>query len=134
MITLDLNVKGKSGSWYIKDEILFNAILSKNTQLIKKFIKSIHPLYKITNTLFEIVNNYVDFSDECLSLYCGLIVRTGLRDYAVLYLEGTSIDEDYMINLIDEYIHDIGERIPKEVNVCKFEINKKAFLHATKKL
>lgn len=134
MITLDLKIAGKSGILQVKDEVLFNAILGKHPKLIKKFIKSIHPLYKITDTLFEIVNNYVDFSHDGLSLYCGLIARTGLYDYAVLYLEGTTIDEEYMVKLIDDYIHDVGERIPNEINVCKFEVTKKAFLHATKKL
>ncbi len=133
MITIDLNIKDKPGKWYLKDEVLFNAIINKNPELIKKFIKTIHPLYNITDSLFDIVNNYVDFSKEQTSLYCGLIVRTGLFEYAVLYLEGTTIDEDYMVSLIDEYIHDIGE-IPNEVNVSKFIIEKKAFLKAIDKL
>lgn len=133
MITLDLKVTGKLGNLKIKDDVLFNAILCKNPTLIRKLIKSIHPLYKISKTFFAIVNNYVDFSKEGMSMYCGLIVRTGYANYAVLLLEGSEIDEEYLVTLVNEYIHDSGYT-PKEVNINKFEISKKDFLHATRKL
>lgn len=134
MVTIDLNLNSKLKKVSIKDDILFNALLSKNHKLIKKFIKSYNPLYKISDAFFEIVNNFVDFTDKGVSLYAGLIVRTGLCEYAVLYLENSTVDEEYMIKLIDEYINDVGDYRPKEVNINKFEIKRDTFLHTLKKM
>lgn len=133
MITLDLNIKGSNDTWHVKDEILFNAIIGKDKDLIRKLIKSIHPLYRVKDNFFEVINNFVDFDSNNVSLYCGVIVRTNMFDYAVLYLEDTEIDEEYLISLIDEYIHDIGET-PEEVNVTKFIIDRTSFLSSLKKL
>lgn len=134
MITIDLNIDKNLEKVHIKEDVLFNVVLSKNPRLIKKFIKSIHPLYKISDAFFSIVNNYVDFTKDGVSIYTGLIIRTGLDDYAVLYLEGTKIDEEHMLKSIDDYIKDIGDHIPREININQFVIKKNAFLAATKKI
>lgn len=134
MITLDLKAKHIDGNVKIKDEVLFNAVLASNPELIKKLIKAIHPFYKIKKDFFEIVNTYVDFTQNGVSLYSGLVVRTGLRDYAVLYLEDVPIDEEYLIKVINDYIHDIGDFKTNEININKFEINKKIFLSIVKNI
>ncbi len=128
MIKLDLKLDGKIQKVQLKDEVLFNSILRMNTTLIKKFIKSIHPTYKISSAFFQIVNNYIDFTSNGVSIYVGLIVRTGLDDYAVLYLEGSHIEEEYMLKIIDEFIRDTGDHTPKEININKFEVRKELFL------
>ncbi len=134
MITLDLKVDNTKSKVKIKDEILFNAVLAKNPKLIKKLIKSIHPFYKIHKDFFEIVNTYVDFTKNGVSLYPGLIVRTGLIDYAVLYLEDVFVDEEYLIKVIDDYVKDFGYCHFKEININKFEINKKVFVSIIKNM
>lgn len=134
MITLDLKINNTDGKVKLKDDVLFNAVLSKNPKLISKLIKSIHPLYKISDDFFEIVNTYIDFTQNGISLYSGLVVRTNLNDYAVLYLEDSEIDEEYLIKVLDEYIHDIGDYTPKEINVNKFEIDKSVFLSIIKNM
>lgn len=128
MINLDLNLRKTKQKIKIKDEVLFNALLSKNPKLIKKLIKSIRPFYKISDAFFEIVNTFVDFTLDGVSIYTGLIVRTGLDDYAVLHLEGVPLDEEMMLKIIDVYIKDTGDHTPIEINVNKFEINRKVFL------
>jgi len=132
MITLDLKVNNKLNKVKIKDEVLFNALLSKNTSLIKKLIKIEAPFYKISDAFFDIVNTYVDFTKDGISLYGGLIVRTNICRYAVLYLKESIIDEEYMIKLIDDYIHDIGDYMPKKIDIDKFSINKHTFLKTLK--
>lgn len=134
MITLELNIDKELSKVQIKDEILFNVLLSKNPKLIKKLIKSISPFYKISEAFFEIVNTYVDFTNEGVSIYTGLIVRTGLNKYAVLYLENTIIDEEYMLKLIDDYVREVGDYIPKEIDVDKFEISRRVFLSILKNM
>ncbi len=134
MVTIELNLDKKFDKVKIDDNILFNALLGKNHKLVKKYIKSVGPFYKISDAFFEIVNNFVDFDNNGVSLYGGLIVRTGLSDYAILYLEGSSLDEEYMVKLIDEYIKDTMDYIPKEVNVNKFEIRREVFISTLKKL
>lgn len=129
----ELNIDGEKKIVTISNNILFNALLAENPSVIKKLIKVIYPFYKIRPAFFEIVNNYADFNNDGTSLYGGLIVRTNLYDYAVLYLEGTCLDEEYMIKIIDDYIKDMGN-IVKEVNINKFEISKITFLLATSKL
>lgn len=134
MIMLDLKLGNTDGKVKIKDEVLFNAILSKNPKLIKKLIKSIHPLYKISDDFFEIVNTYVDFTRNGVSLYSGLVVRTGLIDYAVLYLENTTLDEEYLVEVVNDFINDTGDYTPTEININKFEINKKVFMSIIKNM
>ena len=134
MITLDLNIDNKMQKVKIKDEILFNSLLVDHKELIKNLIKVMCPSYDLHEAFFDIVNKFVDFTKEGVSLYPGLIVRTSLNEYAVLYLEGVDIDEEYMIVLIKEYIHDIGDYDPKEININKFEIDKKTFLKTLKNI
>lgn len=134
MITLDLNVNSKFQKIKIKDDILFNAVLAEHPKIIKKIIKEMSFSYSISEAFFTIVNKFVDFNENGESLYPGLIIRTGIRDYAVLYLENSNIDEEYMIKLIQEFIYDAGDINPKEVNINKFEVDKKTFLSAIKKI
>lgn len=134
MITIELNLDKKFDKVKIGDEILFNALVGNNHKLIKKCIKSVWPLYKISDVFFEVVNNFVDFDNKGVSLYGGLIVRTGLVDYAILYLEGSNIDEEYMVKVIDEYIRDTMDYFPEEVNIDKFEIKREVFLNTLRKL
>lgn len=134
MITLDLNVASGLNKVKVCDEVLLNALLSQHPFLIKKIIKTICPFYKISESFFEIVNNYVDFRENGVSIYIGLIVRCGLYDYALLYLDGSSIDEEYMLKSIDDYIREKGDYNPKEVNIDKFEIDKKLFLTVLKNI
>ncbi len=134
MITLDLNIDNKMQKVKIKDEILFNSLLVEHKELIISLIKVMCPSYDLHDAFFDIVNKFVDFTKEGISLYPGLIVRTSLNDYAVLYLEGIDIDEEYMISLINEYIHDIGDYDPKEININKFKNKKKTFLKTLKNI
>lgn len=128
MVTIDLKLNEHLEKVNIKDEILFNAVLCENPKLIKKIIKSIYPLYRISKAFFEIVNTFVDFTNDGDSLYIGLVVRTSLEDYAVLYLEDTQVNEELLIKVIEDYIHDKGDHQPREININKFEIKHKVFL------
>lgn len=134
MITLEINLDKNLRKVQIKDAVLFNAILSRSDKLIKKIIKSVDSSYVINNSFFEIINNFIDFDDEGVSLYGGLIVRTSLEEYAVLFLEHSNLDEEYMLSLINQYIKDVGDHIPKEVNVYKFEVQKEVFLQVIKNM
>ncbi len=134
MITLNLKIHNDYKKVALKEELIFNAILSEHPKMIKSLIKSILPTYKINQSLFNIINQFIDFTDELISIYPGLIVRTGLTDFAVLFLEDTIINEEYMISLIQEYLYDVGNYSPKEVNINKFEVSKSTFLKATKNI
>jgi len=134
MVTIELNVDKRFDKVKINDNILFNALLGKNHQLIKKYIKSISPFYKISDAFFEVVNNFVDFDSNGVSLYGGLVIRTGLSDYVILYLEGSTLDEEYMVKVIDDYIKDTMDYVPEEVNVNKFEVRRELFLSTLRKL
>lgn len=134
MITLNLKINDNFKKIAVKEELIFNAILSEHPKAIKSLIKTILPTYKINTSLFNIVNRFIDFNDELVSIYPGLIVRTGLSDFAVLFLENTIINEEYMVTLIQEYIYDVGNFSPSEININKFEISKSAFLKATKNI
>ncbi len=134
MVTIELNLDKRFDKVKINDDILFNALLGKNHALIKKYIKFVSPFYKISDAFFEVVNNFVDFDDNGVSLYAGLIVRTGLSDYAILFLEGSTLDEEYMVKVIDDYIKDTMDYVPEEVNVNKFEVKREIFLSTLKKL
>lgn len=128
MIKIDLKIKDRNDVLCIKDEVLFNALLSQKPDFIKKLLKTIAPFYKIKKTFFEIVNPFVDIDENGNSLYAGLIIRTDYDSYAVLYLENTTIDEEYMISLITNYIHDQGETHEAEIDINTFEVDKKSFL------
>lgn len=113
----------------IDKNFLFNIELIKKPSLIKKLIKGIDKTYTINNTFFDILNNYVDVDENGNSLYGGLIVRTGLDDYAILYLENACLDEEYIIKVINEYIYDIADHKPGEININKFAISINTFLN-----
>jgi len=132
MITLELDIKKNIIN--LKEEVLLNVFLSKKPDEIKKLIESKRFGYKVSSSFFDIVNNFIDFDDDGTSKYAGLIVRTNLEDYVVLYLDGTSPDEDYMNSLIEEYIKDIGNFKPKKTNVIKIALKNKDIFRYFKKL
>lgn len=130
MIKLELNIKEQTRTIELADEILFNALLSQNQKLICKLIKTIHPLYKISDAFFDIVTKRVDINAEGKTLYGGFIVRTSFDNFAVLYLKDTEVDDDYIVSIVDEYLKDTGENVSMTVNINKFEIDKPLFLKA----
>lgn len=134
MITLNLKINNKYEKVEVTEELIFNAILKDHPKMIKTLIKTILPSYKIRDSFFTIVNKYIDFTADLVSIYPGLIVRTDLNDYAVLFLENTTINEEYMIQIINEFIYDIGDFVPENVNINKFEISKEAFLKAAENI
>lgn len=134
MITLDLNVGDVLKKVKIKEDVLFNAMLAEHPEMIKALIKATCLTYKVSDAFFTIVNNYIDFDEDGISIYPGLIVRTGPMDYAVLYLESSEIDEEYMISLIKEFIYDVGDLAPAEININQFEISKSEFLSAARNI
>lgn len=125
MITLKLNIDKKDKDIQVTDEILINSILNQNPKIINKLIKSIAPFYKISRDYFDIVNPFVDYNSNGDSLYAGLIVRVSIDTYVILYLEGYNIDEKVALLLIDEYIKDIEDFQPKEINIDTFKIKRK---------
>jgi len=132
MITLDININNEIKSIKIKDDVLFNALLIEHPSSIKKIINAITYNYKISDDFFEILNKFIDITEDGVSLYPGLIVRTGLYDYAILYLESAKIDEEYMLKIINEYIYDVGDHNYKTININKFEVDKITFLEVNK--
>lgn len=132
MISLELNINNEIKSVKIHEDVLFNALLIEHPASIKKIINSITCNYNISDDFFEIINKYIDITSEGVSLYPGLIVRTGLCDYAILYLETSKIDEEYMLKIINEYIYDVGDYKYKTININKFEVDKITFLEANK--
>lgn len=117
----------------ITKEILFNVIISKDLNVIKKIIKNIDSSYKINNEFLQIINGFIDLDKNGFIKYPGLIVRTSIQDYAVLYLEDTKLDEDYIIKLITEYVIDRDDFISKEFNITKFMVKKSLFINIIKK-
>ena len=117
----------------ITKEILFNVIISKDLNVIKKIIKNIDSSYKINNEFLQIINGFIDLDKNGFIKYPGLIVRTSIQDYAVLYQEDTKLDEDYIIKLITEYIIDRDDFISKEFNITKFMVKKSLFINIIKK-
>ena len=117
----------------ITKEILFNVIISKDLKIIKKIIKRIDPSYKISDEFLQIINNFVYIDKSGLASYPGLIVRTSIQDYAILYLEDSKLDEDYIVDLITEFIIDRDDYISKEFNITKFIVKKTTFLEIIKK-
>ena len=117
----------------ITKELLFNVIISKDLNIIKKIIKNIDSSYKINNEFLQIINGFIDLDKNGFIKYPGLIVRTSIQDYAVLYLEDTKLDEDYIIKLITEYVIDRDDFISKEFNITKFMVKKSSFINIIKK-
>ena len=134
MITLDLKIENKLKKVKVREDVIFNAILVEHPEMIKKLIKATYMPYKISDAFFRIINPYVDFDKDGSSLYPGLIVRTGVAEFAVLYLENSYIDEEYMICLVKDFVRDNGDFNVKDVNINKIEVDKKVFLKATGKL
>ncbi len=132
MIKLELKLNGKSRKVKLPDEILFNSLLSQNTKAIKHLIKIALPLCKISPVFFDIVNKYIDVTEDGHCLYGGLIVRTGLDEFAVLYLENTQPQDDYIIELVEQYLRSSGENLSLTVDINKIEIDKALFLRAMK--
>lgn len=132
MINLNIKINEKLEKIEIREEVLFNTFLYEHTDIIKKLIKSIHPTYKIDSHQFKVVNKFIEFDNNLVSVYPGLIVKTRFDTYAVLYLENTVVDEEYMISIIKDYIYDTMENSPKTINIDKFEVNRKDFLSAIK--
>ena len=112
----------------ITKELLFNVIISKDLNIIKKIIKNIDSSYKINDEFLQIINGFIDLDKNGFIKYPGLIVRTSIQDYAVLYLEDTKLDEDYIIKLITEYVIDRDDFISKEFNITKFMVKKSSFI------
>ena len=117
----------------ITKELLFNVIISKDLNIIKKIIKNIDSSYKINDEFLQIINGFIDLDKNGFIKYPGLIVRTSIQDYAVLYLEDTKLDEDYIIKLITEYVIDRDDFISKEFNITKFMVKKSSFISIIKK-
>lgn len=130
MIRLNVKFNGKDENINIEDDYLFNAYLIEHPTLIKKLIHSVSRLYNIEENYFNIVNGYIDCSTKN-NLYPGLIVRVNIKTYAVLYLDTSNVSDDYMIDLISEYIYDKGDITPDEINIDKFEITRDTFLDIT---
>lgn len=127
MIRLNIKFNGKNENINIEDDYLFNAYLIEHPTLIKRLIHSVSRLYNIEDNYFNIINGYVDCSNK-ENAYPGLIVRVNIKTYAVLYLDTSIVSDDYMIDLISEYIYDKGDITPDEINIDKFEITRDTFL------
>jgi len=134
MITLNFKINDKYKKVDLAEDVLFNALLTSHPKMIKTIIKTIAPAYNIKNTYFAVVNKYIDFTEDGLSLYPGLIVRTDLNDYAILYLDSANIDDEYMTALIREFIYDTGDYRPEVVTLNKFEVSHSDFIKATEKI
>ncbi len=132
MINLNIKINDRIQKIEIKEDILFNTMLYEHLDTIKLLIKNICPTYKIDKYQFKVINKFIDFDEKLISVYPGLIVQTKVNTYAVLYLEDADIDEEYMIDIIKNYIHDTYENTPKPINIDKFEIAKKDFLRIVK--
>lgn len=130
MIALNLKIGAEIRKVNIKDELLFNALLVEHREIIKKLITQTDKEYKIDDATFEVVNPFIDFTDDGTSIYPGLIVQTGKKIYAVLFLEGSVPEEDYMISIIKDYVISKYSDLSGDVIVDEFEIDKAAFLAA----
>lgn len=111
----------------INKDLLFNVTLVNDEKLVKELIKKSYPRYKISKEFFFIINKYIDIDNKKEYKYPGLIVRTNINEYAILYLEGTSIDEILAMNIIHDYLVDINDIKVKDINITKFEITKDLF-------
>jgi len=128
MISLKQNNEKTKETINLNECFLLNIELINNKKLIKKIIKYLDKSYKINNTFFEVLNNYVEVDANNNSLYGGLIIRTNFDDYAVIYLKDSLFDEEYMLKVINEYIYDIADHYPQETNISMFEIDIETFL------
>lgn len=132
MISIEVKTKNSTKRIELSNGILFNSLLCQNEVLVRKLIKEVHPFYKINKTFFEIINKFVDLNEEGRDIYGGLIVRTGFSDFAVLYLENTAVDDDYIVKIIGEYIRDIGENVERTIIINKMELRLSSLLRIFK--
>ena len=112
----------------INSDLLFNTILVNNERLIKDLIKKTYSRYIINNEFFFIINKYIDIDKNKNYKYPGLIIRTNIYEYAILFLEGTIINENLALNIIYDYINDVKDITPNDINITKFNIKKDLFL------
>lgn len=134
MINLNIKINEKLEKIELNEEIMFNVVLCENVSLIKKLIKMIHPTYKIDTHQFKIVNKYIELDKDLTALYPGLIVKVKYDTYAILYLEGSVINEEYMISIIKNFIYDTCENSPKQINIDMFEITMSDYLNVLKSI
>ena len=111
----------------INNDLLFNAFLVNNQEVIKDLIKKTYSRYKINDEFFFIINKFIDIDKNHNYIYPGLIVRTDVDRYIILYLEETKINEIYAMNIIHDYLKDINDIKIKDINITKFEISKELF-------
>ena len=111
----------------INNDLLFNAFLVNNQEVIKDLIKKTYSRYKINDEFFFIINKFIDIDKNHNYIYPGLIVRTDVDRYIILYLENTKINEIYAMNIIHDYLKDINDIKIKDINITKFEISKELF-------
>lgn len=112
----------------INSDLIFNTILVNNEALIKNLIKKTYSKYVINNEFFFVINKYIDIDKNKDYRYPGLIIRTNIYEYAILFLEGTNIDENLALNIIYDYINDVKDITPNDINITKFNIKKDLFL------
>lgn len=111
----------------INNDLLFNAFLVNNQEVIKDLIKKTYSRYKINDEFFFIINKFIDIDKNNNYIYPGLIIRTNVDRYAILYLENTKINEIYAMNIMHDYLKDINDIKIKNINITKFEISKELF-------
>ena len=111
----------------INNDLLFNAFLVNNQEVIKDLIKKTYSRYKINDEFFFIINKFIDIDKNNNYIYPGLIIRTNVDRYIILYLEETKINEIYAMNIIHDYLKDINDIKIKDINITKFEISKELF-------
>lgn len=111
----------------INNDLLFNAFLVNNQKVIKDLIKKTYSRYKINDEFFFIINKFIDIDKNNNYIYPGLIIRTNVDRYIILYLEETKINEIYAMNIIHDYLKDINDIKIKDINITKFEISKELF-------
>lgn len=133
MITFKIKCNDEYKNICISEDWLFNSFLIDNEQLINRIIKNILPTFKIKKQYFTILNKYIDFDGEN-AIYPGLIVRTGLTDFVILYLEKSEIDEEYTLKIIMDFLYDTEVTASREININKIEVDKKSLINATKNI
>ena len=60
-------------------------------------------------------------------MYAGLIIRTSLEEFVVLFLKDSDPDDDYIVQILDEYTKDLDEKISDAITINKIEISKDLF-------
>ena len=112
----------------INSDLLFNTILVSHEEMIKDLIKKTYSKYNINHSFFFVINKYIDIDKNKNYKYPGLIIRTNVYEYAILFLEDSTINENLALNIIYEYINDVKDIKPSDINITKFSIKKDLFL------